>query len=126
MHCIRLGSGGHAGRVPTTCRVRRFGPFAPVKNHHNDYRDSDVFTMNDRLAVEPDSISMFATTSVPAVTRIEVGFWMRSEQHGKIPTVSTSRSGRVPLATDRASTVNVPSLGARILTLRHTQSGPRP
>src|SRR6185503_523340 len=53
----------------------------------------EVVNMNDWLVVEPNDISTFATSSVPALTWMDVGFPSRSEQHGCTPTVSTSRSG---------------------------------
>jgi hypothetical protein len=56
----------------------------------------DVFTTNDWLVVEPNVISTLTTISVPAVTGIDVGFPMRSEQQGDTPTASTSRGGRTP------------------------------
>src|SRR5437868_13356988 len=67
--------------------------------------DIEVFTTNDWLIVELDSISTLTTTSVPAATRSDVGFSVRSEQQGLMPTVSTSRGGRTPVSVESASTL---------------------
>ena len=85
----------------------------------------DVLNVNDWLMVDLESISMLATTSVPAVTTIDVGFSMRSAQQPGFPaatmaTSSTSRGGRAPPSVDRASIVMMPSMGATTRTLRQT------
>jgi hypothetical protein len=71
----------------------------------------DVITANDWLAIEPRGIPTLAVTSVPAVTASELGFPMRSEQHGPwLRTISTSRPGSGAPAVGMAVMVMTPQV----------------